>query len=1249
MKQSSHSKWTKTNMEERKLSHSNHPLEKQAFGCSSAALRVQMNLSRRDLARLLAVSEQTVARWERGVQLPTRAHLQQMLTLALQRQAFPAEQARETVEQLWLDAGQLAGFEAFWRQAKQTAASAPPGSLMRNREAGQLSEPRTSLEPALSPSRVDWGEAFQVDAFYGREQELAQLSRWVMEDRCRVISVLGMGGVGKSALAVSLMRQLAPHFESVIFRSLRDAPLCEVLLDDCLQVLSPQRLSTVPADLEQRIILLLQCLQQFRALVVLDNLEALLEEGNIKGRFRPGYEDYGRLLRRVGTATHQSCLLLTSREKPAEVELRRMEGKSGPVRALRLGGLSTTECEFLFAEKGITGTPQDRTHLAEVYAGNPLALKIVAETISRRFSGQIAPFLSEDLVIFGTITNLLDEQFARLSPLEQTVLCWLAIVREPVTLDELRAVLITPALHMQLLEAIESLHRRSLLERGQRSATFTLQAVVLEYVTAVLIKEVTHELQQHQLKSLIQYGLEQASAREYVRQTQERLLLTPIIANLRRAYQKPLEIEQLLLCLLDQLRQRDDHAQGYGPANLIALLRLQCGHLRGLDLSQLSIRGANLQGVEMQDARLCGTILHDTLLTEAMHAIWSVAVSRTGTFWAAGSRQGEVRVWREEGRLFYRVWQAHTDIAYTLAFSPDERTLATASWDGTVKLWDLEQGALLWTGNHLDIIRALAFSPTGHLLATGCDDGTIHLWNPASGVLIQQIRDERGAVYTLAWSPDSYLLASSGIDGSIRLWQIQGTPSATCIQVLSGHTNWTFGLAFAPDGATLASGGWDKTVKLWDVENFRLRHTLTGHTGRVQIIAWSLDGRTIASAGFDNFIWLWDVEHRSCRTVLQGHTAVVYTLAFTPDSRRLLSGSEDGTLGIWDVEKGHCERIIQGFAVALYNVAWNPAGTQLATAGSDQLVIIWDATNQTPPRVYHGHQWTVFGVEWSPDGRFLASSGRDNAIRLWDLSTGTPLKILRDPDHADTIFYGVAWSPDGRFLASSSYRRGVQAWNVEKGQRSWVGSTLPTRIRCVAWSPDGSRLVSGGDDGSICLLRADDGVLLARWQHHRSGVVCVAWSPDGKHFASGGGGRGGEELFVWDADSGKIIRSLTEQPGSVFALTWSKNGKKLVTGSNDGSLRWWDVDTWKLLHIRQGHQNTSHDVQVSPDGRLVASCGDDSTIRLWDLETTELVQTLRRDRPYERLNITGLRGVTEAQKASLRALGAFEEIPVTSS
>jgi WD40 repeat protein len=156
-------------------------------------------------------------------------------------------------------------------------------------------------------------------------------------------------------------------------------------------------------------------------------------------------------------------------------------------------------------------------------------------------------------------------------------------------------------------------------------------------------------------------------------------------------------------------------------------------------------------------------------------------------------------------------------------------------------------------------------------------------------------------------------------------------------------------------------------------------------------------------------------------------------------------------------------------------------------------------------------------------------------------------------------------------------------------------------------------------------------------------VMSVAWSPDGTRLASGGGGRGSGELFIWDVQSGERLQSWSEPSTIVDALAWSPTGEVLLSGGSDGSMRWWDVQQGKCLARRQGHQGAVQSLRESPDGRRLASCGDDNTIQVWDLQSGEHLRTLRRDRPYERLNVTGIRGLTEAQKATLRSLGAFEE------
>jgi WD40 repeat protein/transcriptional regulator with XRE-family HTH domain len=1316
------------------------------FGATMLTLRSEIGLTQAELAHRVGVSRRAVGEWEAGSSYPKAEHLKVVIALAVKSRAFSSGNVAEEIRALWKAARQKVLLDELWLSALLSERDLLHGqapwslphiqpSLAETMTVGTV--PWVMARSAPGP-RVDWGDVLAVPAFYGRQQELTLLSQWLVRERCRVVSILGMGGIGKSALAVSLMYQLSPHFEVVIFRSLRDAPPCAELLDECLQVLSPQSLRQAPAPgragqtqgtalTEGRISLLLSLLRKVRALIVLDNLESLMEPEDVKGHLRPGYEGYGQLLRQVAETQHRSCLLLTSREKYAE--LRPLESKQSPVRSLRLAGLDIDACKQIFVEKDVVGTAPEQEKLFAIYGGNPLALKIVAETIIDLFGGEIGPLLSGETAIFGSITDLLDEQFARLSALERSLLYWLAIVRESVTLEELLAMLAFPLSRIRVLEALDSLSRRSLIERGERQGCYTLQSVVLEYTTATLIVEASREIQRGHLTLLIQHNFSQATAREYVRQAQERLLITPLLADLQHAYlgwasrvmRDSNPVEEQLLSLLDQLREASDHSHGYGPANLITLLRVQRGHLSCLDLSCLFIRGVYLQGIEMHGTSLAGARISGCVLTEAINATWPVAISPDGKWWAAASLQGKVCIWEGvQSQTLCLIWQAHVEAVWTLAFSPDGRALATGGYD-SVKLWDVgttamdhpykgsPRGTLLWTGRQ-DYPRTLAFCRHRNLLASGGGDATVRLWDIGShgacprGTNVQTLTHS-SQVYAVAFSPDGHLLASGCVDGKMRLWERQQTEPPTYIEILSTQTSWVTDLAFAPDGRTLVSAHWDRTVKLWEVGSLHLLDTLTELQGRR--LAWSPDGRTLACCGGDKMIWLWDVAQGRCSAVLLGHTGEVYRLAFAPDSSLLLSGSADSTLRVWNVQNGQCLRVIVGYAVSLNDLGWSPDGTHLVSGGSDALVTIWDVHGEVPLQVLRDHTWIVLGVGWSPDGKFVVSGGWDTTLRLWDATSGVCVHRFEGPP---AIVLCMAWSPDGTLLACGTYQQGVQVWDMTTRSLRWVGQPYQTMFIGLAWSPDGKRLAAGNDDGSVYLWEVADGTgqeqgtVPTRLSGHHGSVNRVVWSPDGKQLASGSS-RG--ELFVWDVQSREgsgrgqapplqslPVQTFGEHSGVIHALAWSHcqtgtvgivqtcgtvgadwdkpspvpradpdpiptaptrsyspYGEWLISGDSDGLLRWWDVQSGECVCMHKAHQAMIRSLRVSPDGRWLGSCGDDGAIRIWDLYSEgqeqgtapPLVRTLRHNRPYERLNITGIEGLNEAQKSSLQALGAVDE------
>lgn len=1209
------------------------------FGQQVLVLRTASNLTQSGLAELLGISRQAVVGWESGASYPSPQHLKHFIEVCCQHNGFHSGQEAEEIRALWQRSRVRVPLDETWLAnllENQHESAAAPASLLRAAKVASDVRPPGPL--------TDWGDAPEVATFYGRKDELALLSDWVAGQRCRVVSVLGIGGMGKSALAVTLMHQVADQFDAVLWRSLRDAPPCESLLDDLLRLLADEPLTMALDSLERRLTLLFEYLRTRRVMLVLDNLESIMEEAEGSGRMRSGYEGYGRLLRRAAETKHLSCVLLTSREKPLEIAP--LEGNRSPVRSLRLRQLDAGACELLLQEMDVTGSAAERARLIERYGGNPLALKIVAPTISGLFGGEIAAFLEHGELIFGGVRYLLQEQFARLSPIEERIMLWLAILREPVTVPQLANLLVHPLAGAQALEAFDTLRGRSLIERGQVKGSFTLQSVVLEYATTYFIGAAANEIERGRLNLLVDHGLELANGKEFVREAQVRLIVTPLLAHLRVLLPDPATLERRLLALLEPLRGQSDEVQGYAPTNLLALLRALRGDLSGLDLHQLSLRNADLRGVNLRDTSLAEATLRDAVFTEASDTIWAMAFSSRGTYWVGGNRQGQVQLWLYSKRRLQRTWRAHHSTVAAVAFSPDEQCLATGSWDGVIKLWDVATGALLWTSPAVDAIMAVAFSPDGRALASGGTEGRICLWDVASGALIQRLTDHAGPVFCVVWTRDGELLVSAGHDGRVRLWEAAGDDSPQLkpapTKTLDGHSGPVRGLAFSPDGRTLASASWDGTVRFWEIASATPTETIPV-SSRLSGLAWSSDGRYLALGELDRAFWVWDVEQRKQRRHFHGAMTPVRSLAFSPDSSTLDTAHEDDSMQVWDMTTGQCISRWHGFSRVLSDVAWSPDGAHIAGGGNDGLVVIWDVAARVPLHLLRGHKAIIWGVSWSPDGRWLASCGEDNTIRIWDVAKAAGERVLTDSALTEAQLFAMAWSPDGERLAVATHRQGVLIYN----RRARIFETIersdaPPRIRCVEWSPDARYLAAAGEGGSILVWNSGDYAVCATLHGPRGMVSAIAWSDDGTRLAAGSWGHGRDQLLIWETQSWRLSHTLDDPTELVYGVAWSADGERLISAGSNGTLRWWNLHNGQCILSREGHEGSVRSLQASPDGRRIASCGDDGAIRIWEMATGEHIATLRRDRPYERLNITGIKGLTDAQKVALTMMGAVE-------
>ena len=1095
-------------------------------------------------------------------------------------------------------------------------------------------------------NKCDWGEAPDTPMFLSRDAELATLREWIITDRVRTLSILGMGGVGKTALVAKLAQQIAGEFNYVMWRSLRETPPVEKIVADWIKLISHHHSIDLPTPLGEKITILLDLLRLSRCLLVLDNAESILQSGVLSGNYQPRFNGYKELLRRIGAAAHQSCLIITSREQFQE--LRQLQGDFSPVRAMQLTGLQQAAAKILTA-KGVFGSQQEVEDLIAHYHGNPLALTIVADTIRSTCNNSIDRYL-QGSTIFGGIEQLLTAQFDRLAPAEQSVMYWLAIHREPVTAEVLAADIGGASLKT-IIAALDSLLCRSLIQANEDG--FTLQNVVMEYTSECLIAEIDRELTTDRFELFRTHAIVQATAKDYIRATQQRLLLTPILDRLTK-YQPIAAIEQKFRSLINYFRQEQlcqtaNSRIGYAIGNIINLLLALDIDLAGYDFSDLPICQAYLSGIELRSVNFARAYLEKTVFSQSLGSIFTVAFSPDCQLLATGGMDGQIRLWQVADGRQIAAWQAHGDWIRNVTFSPDGKLLASSSNDTTIKVWDWENVKCLYIlRGHTDWVWTSKFVTWKGLifLISASSDRTGKIWNLNLGKCVFTFHEPEDLIWSVAFSNNGYTLAASSAK-SVKLWNIW---TKKCVKIFEENAERVRALAFSPNGKMLV-GGDDRLLKIWDVASGCCLNTveLAANTS-IWSLMFSPDGRQLITAGTDK-IQIWDAENWEPTTTLAEPEYRIHAIAYSADHQMMAVGSDDQLVRIWDTNTSQPLHTLTGGSNRIWTIAVSPQSASglvyLASGSDDRKLRIWNAKTGELLHTKSGHQGRIRSLAFSPSGKLLASASHDRTLKLWDVATGNCLKTWYG--HTDWV-WGVAFCRDERTLISTADDRTILVWDTHTNESRLVSNIDTEWIWAIATHPHLPLIAVTGNSQNIELWHLNDRTLDFTLLGHEQRIRSIVFNPAGDKLASSSDDL---QIKLWDLDSPETrlqkrlqcLRTLIGHTREIRALTFippsATNPELLVSASDDLTLRVWNPHTGDCVGVLHGHKRGIWSVCYSPELGILYSCSEDETIKLWELETFTCIQTLTLPKPYRGMNITGASGLSSATQTTLMALGAI--------